>query len=356
MADTSQKTEQATPRRLDKARKEGQFPVSRDLVSAFEFLAFAALLANGGPAFFAQLRETMRWLFARAFMPLASETDLADVVRGAALRVFVPLGIGGGVLLAVALGAQLAATKMGVSLKKLVPDLQRLNPGRKLRELPRQNLPSAMQAVFLIPLVGYAVYVIARDGFVQFFWLPLGTAEGGARLVAHSIQQLLWKAGMLYLVFGVVDLMRQKHRYKQDLRMSRQEMKEESKESEGNPQTKQRIRRLQRDLLRRQMMKEVPTATAVIMNPTHYAVALRYHSDSMAAPLVVAKGKNYLALRIRAKAVEHQVPVIENPPLAQALYRSAAVGQEIPAHLYRAVAEILAYLYRLMHGRLPGVR
>ena len=115
MADTSQKTEQATPRRLEKARKEGQFPVSRDLVSAFEFLAFAALLANGGPAFFAQLREAMRWLFVRAFMPLASETDLADVVRGAALRVFVPLGIGAGVLLAVALGAQLSATKMGVS-------------------------------------------------------------------------------------------------------------------------------------------------------------------------------------------------------------------------------------------------
>ena len=102
-------------------------------------------------------------------------------------------------------------------------------------------------------------------------------------------------------------------------------------------------------------MKEVPTATAVIMNPTHYAVAIRYHAETMPAPVVVAKGKNYLALRIRAKAVEHQVPVIENPLLAQALYSSAAVGQEIPAHLYRAVAEILAYLYRLMHGRLPGM-
>jgi flagellar biosynthesis protein FlhB len=160
----------------------------------------------------------------------------------------------------------------------------------------------------------------------------------------------------VFLVFGLVDAMRQKQRYEKDLRMSRHEMRAESKESEGNPQMKQRIRRMQRDLLRRQMMKEVPTATAVIMNPTHYAVALRYQSDSMAAPMVVAKGKNYLALRIRAKAVEHQIPVIENPPLAQALYRSAAVGQEIPAHLYRAVAEILAYLYRLMHGRLPGVR
>ena len=356
MADTSQKTERATPRRLEKARQEGQFPVSRELVSAFEFLTFATLLATGGPAFFAQLRESMRWLFARAFMPLADESQVSGMVRGAALRVFVPLGLGAAALLVAALGTQLAATKMGLSLKKLAPDWQRLNPGRKLRELPRQNLPAALQAALLIPLVGYGVYMIARDGFVQFFWLPLGPAEAGLCLVAHALQQLLWKAGMVFLVFGLVDWMRQRRRYQQDLRMSRQEVREEAKESEGNPQTKQRIRRLQRDLLRRQMMKEVPTATAVIMNPTHYAVALRYHSESMAAPVVVAKGKNYLALRIRAKAVEHQVPVIENPPLAQALYRSAAVGQEIPAHLYRAVAEILAYLYRLMHGRLPGVR
>jgi flagellar biosynthetic protein FlhB len=107
-------------------------------------------------------------------------------------------------------------------------------------------------------------------------------------------------------------------------------------------------------LLRRQMMKEVPKATAVIVNPTHYAVAIRYSADSPGAPKVVAKGKNYLALRIRQKALEHQVPIVENKPLAQALYKSVQVGQEIPANLYRAVAEILAYIYKLMGGRLPG--
>ena len=136
--------------------------------------------------------------------------------------------------------------------------------------------------------------------------------------------------------------------------MSKQEIRDEVKETEGNPQMKARIRRIQRDRLRHKMMKEVPTATAVIVNPTHYAVALRYALDSMATPVVVAKGKNYLALRIRQRAMEHQVPIIENPPLAQALYRSVDVGQEIPAHLYRAVAEILAYVYKLMNGRLPG--
>ena len=124
---------------------------------------------------------------------------------------------------------------------------------------------------------------------------------------------------------------------------------------EGNPQMKARIRRLQRDRARRQMMKEVPKATAVVVNPTHFAVALRYQVDSHdARRVVVAKGKNYLALRIRQRAVEHQVPIIENPPLAQALVQSVDVGQEIPPHLYRAVAEILAYIFKLMNGRLPG--
>src|SRR5690242_14427258 len=139
-----------------------------------------------------------------------------------------------------------------------------------------------------------------------------------------------------------------------DLRMTKQEIKDEMKESDGSPQVKAKIRSLRRDQARRRMMQAVPTATAVIVNPTHFAVALLYKPESMAAPLVVAKGKNYLALRIRQKAVENQVPIIENPPLARALYSSVDVGQEIPPQLYRAVAEILAYIFKLMNGRLPG--
>jgi flagellar biosynthesis protein FlhB len=162
---------------------------------------------------------------------------------------------------------------------------------------------------------------------------------------------LLWKAAALFLFFGFVDFFRQKRRFAKQMRMSKQDIRDEMKEHEGNPQTKLRIRRLQRDARRRRMMDEVKTATAVVVNPTHYAVAIRYHHDSMAAPLVVAKGKNYLALRIRARALEFQVPLIENPPLAQALYKSVDVGQYIPPHLYRAVAEILAYIYRLMGAR-----
>jgi flagellar biosynthetic protein FlhB len=184
--------------------------------------------------------------------------------------------------------------------------------------------------------------------------LPFQSAESGFRQTCGSIGALLWKACGVFLVFGAVDLFRQRSRYRKDLRMSKQDIRDEVKETEGNPQIKSRIRRIQRERLRHKMMKEVPKATAVIVNPTHYAVALRYAMDSMATPTVVAKGKNYLAQRIRQRAQEFQVPVIENPPLAQALYRSVEVGQEIPPHLYRAVAEILAYVYKLMNGRLPG--
>jgi flagellar biosynthetic protein FlhB len=149
----------------------------------------------------------------------------------------------------------------------------------------------------------------------------------------------------------LVDFFRQKRKFMKDMRMTKQEVKQESKENEGSPLIKGKIRRLQRDLARRRMMQNVATATAVIVNPTHYAIALRYDHETMATPMVVAKGKNYLALRIRQRALEHNIPLVENPPLAQALYKSVDVGKEIPAHLYRAVAEVLAYIYRLTRAR-----
>jgi flagellar biosynthesis protein FlhB len=148
-----------------------------------------------------------------------------------------------------------------------------------------------------------------------------------------------------------VDLFREKRHHTNDLKMSKQDLKDEHKEAEGSPQTKMRVRRIQRDLARKRMMQQVPKATAVIVNPTHYAVALRYEPETMVAPIIVAKGKNYLALRIRQKALEHQIPLIENPPLARGLYKAVDVGQEIPPHLYKAVAEILAYIFKLMHRR-----
>jgi flagellar biosynthesis protein FlhB len=318
-----------------------------------QFLAFVAVLEAWGGQWFAELRLLMRQALAGAFStgPEAQAVEISRHLLVDLLRLLAPAA---GVLLVVTLGMQLAASQLGVSLKKLAPDLKRLNPLSRLRELPKQNLPALLRALIMLPLFGMAVYGIIRDNLNAYMALPFQNVESGFHQACGSFGALLWKACGVFLVFGAVDLFRQRRRYRKDLRMSKQEIRDELKENEGNPQMKARIRRIRRDLLRHQMMKEVPKATAVIVNPTHYAVALRYAMDSMATPLVVAKGKNYLALRIRQRAMEHQVPIIENPPLAQALYRSVEVGQEIPAELYRAVAEILAYVYKLMNGRLPG--
>jgi flagellar biosynthesis protein FlhB len=354
MADRSAQTEQPTQRKLEKARQEGQFPQAKEFVSALQFLLLLSLVAVGGGAWAAGLRETTRRLLTCAFRGEMSVADLTSLAWSVCRTVLLPLALAGAAVTVATLSFRLATTQFGFSWKKLAPDVARFNPGSKLRDLPKQNLPQVAQALLLLPIFLWAVYVIARDKLEAILLLPLTTVDGGYRFLTGSLMELFWKAGGAFLIFGSIDLFRQLRRHKQSLRMSKQEIKEEMKELEGNPQMKAKIRRIQRDRARRQMMKEVPLATAVVVNPTHYAVALKYDVDSMAAPRVVAKGKNYLALRIRQKAIDHQVPLIENPPLAQALYKSVDVGQEIPPHLYRAVAEILAYIFKLMHGKLPG--
>jgi flagellar biosynthetic protein FlhB len=354
VADRFTQTEPPTQRRLQKARKEGQFLSARDFVAALQFMVFLALLGAGGAAWFASFRQTTRQLLAAAFAGHFSAVDFTRWYGRVFWTNLFPLILGGLAIVGVTLLIRLGTTRFGFSLKKLMPDLKRLDPVARLRELPRQNLPALAQAVALLPLFLVAVYVVARDRLELFWKLPLGSVESGTRVLGASLMDLFWKAAAVFLVFGAVDLWRQARRHKRDLRMSKQEVREELKELEGNPQMKARIRRLQRDRMRRRMMQEVPKATAVVVNPTHFAVALRYQMTAVTAPVVVAKGKNYLAWRIRQRAVESEVPIIENPPLAQALYQSVEVGQEIPPHLYRAVAEILAYIFKLMNGRMPG--
>jgi flagellar biosynthetic protein FlhB len=323
-------------------------------VGAIQFLAFVAMLRSWGATWITATHETMAQLLHHALAPNLDPAFILNLSVELIERTFMPLAVLGCVLIGVTLAAQFMVTRLGVSLKKLAPDFQRLNPANRLRELPRQNIPALLQAVVMLPVFGAAVYYLVRDDFQAFLSLPLKSVSAGAAQVGASIQTLLWKAAFVFMAFGAVDLFRQKRRYQQDMRMSKQEIRDELKEVEGSPLMKQRIRRLRRDTARRRMMQEVAKATAVIVNPTHYAVALRYSMHSAGAPTVVAKGKNYLALRIKQRAIDNQVPLVENPPLAQALYKSVDVGQEIPAQFYRAVAEILAYIHRLMNGRLPA--
>ena len=354
MADKSQQTEKPTQKRLEKARKDGQFPAAKDLVSAVQFLVFTAVLGSAGPRWISQFRIATRVLLERAFHVELTSQSLVSLFWFLGAHQFLPLAELGGVLLISTLSIQLVVTRFGFSLNKLAPSFDRLNPLTRVQQLPKQNLPALLQACLMLPLVGYAVWYIARDKAAESFLLPMRGVEAGAASVGMAIQQLLWRGTALIMVFGVVNFFRQQRQHDSQLKMSKQQIRDEAKESEGNPHMKQRVRRLQRDMRRRNMMSDVATATAVIVNPTHFAVAIRYSTDSMAAPTVVAKGKNYLALRIRQRAIENQIPIIENPPLAQALYKSVDVGQEIPAHLYRAVAEILAYIYKLMNGKLPS--
>jgi flagellar biosynthetic protein FlhB len=354
MADKSSQTEDPTQRRLEKARKEGQFPAAKEFVSALQFMVFLGLLGSGGPAWFTQFRQTARSLIRLAFAPDLKPSDLIHVSWQLFWQNLLPLVTAGLAVSIATVAFRLATTQFGISFKKLMPDAERFNPLSHIKNLPQQNMPALMQAVFMLPLFLWAVWVVAREKLDAFMMLPMQSVDSGFVLIGSALMQLFWKAAGVFFVYGCVDLFRQLRRHKSQLKMSKQDIKDESKESEGNPQMKARIRRLQRDRARKQMMKDVPTATAIIVNPTHYAVAIRYNMEDMAAPLVVAKGVDFLALRIRQKALEHQIPIIENKPLAQALYKSVDVGQEIPAHLYRAVAEILAYIFKLMNGRKPG--
>jgi flagellar biosynthetic protein FlhB len=354
MQDRGEKTEQPTPRRMEKARREGQFLSSRELLSAVQFLVFVAIVSHWGRQWLFEAARIVKVILVRAFRADLQVVGLITMLRMICWHLLAPLGVLGAGLVAATLAAQLSMTRMGFALKKLIPDLRRLSLASRLRDLLRQNLWSFFKAIVMLPLAMAAVYAISSANRALCLALPFMGVEAGFVQVSRSLDKLLWKAAGIFLAIGLADLFRQRRQYIEELRMSRQEVREEIKELEGNPHIKSRIRRLQRGLLRRRMMSNVRKATAVVVNPTHYAVALRYQLGAMNAPVVVAKGKNYLALRIRALAVEHEVPLVENPPLAQTLYASVEVGQEIPANLYQAVAEVLAYVYRVMNGKLPG--
>jgi flagellar biosynthesis protein FlhB len=351
MADQEQRTEKPTKRKLEKARREGQFPASRELLAALQFLTFVGLLTSGGDRFFEGTRGMARYFLAAAFHLQVTPRAVLRIYHDLLAEVFAPLVWMGGCLTAAALAAQLGSTRLGFSMQNLAPDPKRLNPLEKIRNVPRQNAAAFLQALVFLPLLALAVYEIAGANLAAYASLARQGLPSALHVLNHSLRDFLWKAAELFCVIGVLDFIRVYRRHYKSLRMTKLEVRDELKETEGNPQIKSRVRRIQRDLARRNMMKEVPNATAVIVNPTHFAVAIRYEMEAMPAPRVLAKGKNYLALRIRQIAIEHQVPIVENQPLAQALYKSADVGQEIPPHLYRAVAEVLAYIYRLMH---PG--
>jgi flagellar biosynthesis protein FlhB len=347
------KTEKPTPQRVRKAREQGQFLSARGMIMAVEFIAALVLISKLLPQWTNQMR-----LVTTTFLQLGMTHEMADaqwlkLLHDLAMGSLLPVLYFGGALVLITGAANLGMTQMGFSMQKIMPQFNRLNPMSRLKELPGQNLKSVIEAALLIAVLAMTVNGIYQQDAAVLLRLPFQGLPVASLQIGNMLEDLLWKAAVVFILFGSVDLFRQYRKHMSSLKMTKQEIKEENKRNEGDPHIKGKIRRLRRDMLRRQMIRDVPKATAVIVNPTHFAVAIRYDLETMSSPVVVAKGKNWLALQIRQVAVQHQVPIIENPPLARALYSAIDVGRPIPPEFYRAMAEILAYIYKMMGHKMP---
>ncbi|HWP85514.1 MAG TPA: flagellar biosynthesis protein FlhB [Terriglobia bacterium] len=347
------RTEPATPRRKEKAREKGQVPRSRELSSALALLAGVFLLGGWGRSQIGEWKELLeRFLDMGSSGDLGNGMELVNLTGSAVLWATLPLLL---LSWAVAVLGSVAQGGLVFAAASLAPSGARLNPAENLkRAFSMAGWSNVLKS--LLPL-GVLLYLflamLARD------WEQLGRA---ARLepqlstswLLSRCWEILWKSGAVFLIWAGVDYFLQRFHFHRQLRMSHQEIREEQKETEGSPLVKGRIRRLQHQMRRRRMLQDVAKATVVITNPEHYAVALKYVPEETPAPVVVAKGRNLLAQQIKQQARWRDVPLVENPPLAQALYRAAEVGQAIPEKLYRAVAEILAFLYRAQAARPPA--
>jgi flagellar biosynthetic protein FlhB len=343
-----ERTEAPTPRRREEARKQGQIAVSADLNTGVLLLVFAIVLAVAARVIGGGLFEGVRFDLSR---PCPSDLDprtVQFVFAGVFVRTLQTLGL---LLAMLFLGAVLiGVVQSGFAF---YPDIlsvrwERLDPANGLRRL--FSLGSGVRAVtalLKVTVMSVLAYVVLRARFGEIGRLGDGTLGGALAVGWGVVSRLLLSIAVALLVVGVFDYVVQRVRLERQLRMTRQEAREEQKQEEGDPQIRARIRRLQREAAQRRMLQEVPRATVVITNPTHLAVALRYDRATMGAPKVVAVGAGYVAERIIETARRHNVPVVENRPLAQALFRIGKLDREIPTALYQAVAETLAFVYRL---------
>ena len=345
------RTEKPTPRRLREARRKGQLARSRDVEHAAQLVAVIAVLAWGGSWIVEALGRALRVGLERfGDAPLRTveplELSAAAVQTVAALGVMT-LPVAGAAMVATVAAAALQGG-WNVAPEALTPNWGRLSPKSGLQRLAPGRagveLVKTLMAAVAISWLALRIVQATVDGAVYFGRVDPTSA---AKLGWDHMLSLLQQSAVVLAILAAADYGVQRWRLGQSLRMTKQEVRDDSRLTEGSPEVKARLRRLQRDLLRKRMLSNVPKATVVITNPTEYAVALEYRRDLMAAPKVVAKGKGVLAARIRAIARECGVPIVENVPLAQALYKSVEVGEAIPGQLFGAVAEVLAYLIRL---------
>jgi flagellar biosynthetic protein FlhB len=337
------KTEQATPRRRQKAREKGQVARSRDLIAGLATLAAALLVgtqaAAAGGAFHGFLRRMLE-------AATAGDMPVDHVLMATGLSVIAASGLAVGLAWMTAMVGAVMQGGLIIAPSALAFQISRLSPAQRLRQLWSVAAVSRMLKTLLpvAAIVYLAASVVSRD-WTALPHLSRLSASALARFGGADLFEVAWKASLVLLVWSGADYLLERHKLESDLKMSRQELVDEYKETDGNPTVKARIRRLQRQMRRRRMLDDVKRASVVITNPTEFAVALEYGPE-LAAPRVVAKGRNLVAQQIKQLARWQGIPLVENPPLAHALYRAVEVGQSIPPKLYAVVAEILAAIYR----------
>ncbi len=350
-----ERTEQPTEKRLREAREKGQVARSRELATAAVFLLSVAAMVGFGGSIAGAVAD---WLRASLQVPPAGMTDAGFLTDRFAVLLTSLLSLLSPVWLAALVGAVLAPIALGglrFSSTSVMPDLKRLDPVAGLTRIYGRDgladlIKSILRSLLIAGLAG-TVIVISAPRFVALMRQPLESAAvDGFQLLVRVLVAL----GFGLLVLAAIDVPYQIWSHRKRLMMTRQEIRDELKETEGRPEVKARIRRLQQTMAQGRMMADVPRADVILVNPTHYAVALVYSGPQMRAPKVVAKGRDLIATAIRELAEQHGVPIVSSPPLARVLYRSVEIGQDIPVSLYSAVAQILGHVYQVRAWRREG--
>lgn len=347
------KTEPPTPRRRREARKRGQIARSVEVNSAIVLLVALVTIKYAGPMMTQHMGNIARRCigsFPKADLTVASvQSGLAQILLDTALVI-------GPLLAAVFLAGFISsALQVGFvfSAEPLQPKGSRLDPlAGVARMFSTRAAVELAKALAKITIVSWMVFAFVRAEYTTVIGLIGCDTHDVASGIGTLIYRMLFRAGIALLVIAAIDYGFQRHQLEKSLRMTKEEVKEDYKRSEGDPLVKSRIKQRQRQISRMRMMQSVPKSDVVVTNPTHYAVALQYEAEEMSAPVVVAKGQNLVAQRIKQIAAENHVPMVENVELARALYKTADVGDEVPAVLYQAVAEILAYVYKLKNKTL----
>ncbi|HKE92669.1 MAG TPA: flagellar biosynthesis protein FlhB [Povalibacter sp.] len=355
--DGQERTESATPRRREEARRKGQIPRSRDLSAAAVLMTGGVALSSLGGQIGGDLYSLMRRSLTLTRDQMLDSTQLVPTLASAAMDGLLASLPVLGLLLLAALLAPLVLGGWSFSTEALTPQFSRLNPLAGIKRIfAMRSIVELTKALAKFGVVAViAALVLWKDASAL---LSLGR-EPTAQAIIHAVR--LSGGALILLSLGVlfiagVDVPYQLWQYAKQLKMTREEVRREMKESEGSPEVKGRIRQLQQQMARQRMMSDVPKADVIVTNPTHFAVALKYDDKRMRAPIVVAKGVDLVAARIREIAGEHTVPIFEAPPLARVLYRNVDIGAEVPASVYVAVAQVLSYIYQLKTARRTGSR